>query len=75
MGEVVEAPFVTRLDVPVERILRQATAADLEHVIVIGWTKDGEMYFAGSQAGGPETLWLIELAKRDLLEIGAGVEG
>lgn len=69
MGEVVEANFVTRLNVPAERVIRQAAEADLEHVVVLGWQKDGDFYFAGSQAGGPETLWLLEWAKRRLLEV------
>ena len=69
MGEVVELECVTSLDLPVERILRKAGEADLEQAVVIGWTKDGDPYFASSCADGPEILWLIELTKLRLLTV------
>lgn len=68
-GKVVEWNGITRLDLPVERILGKALEADLDSAVVIGWGKDGELYFASSYAGGPEVLWLLETAKRDLLAI------
>lgn len=69
MGEVVELDVETLLDLPAERILRRALEADLEGVVVIGWCGDGTRYFASSYAAGPEVLWLLETAKRDLLSI------
>ena len=51
-------PFngITRLDLPPERILQMAIEADLEGVIVIGYTKDGEEYAASSYADGGTVL-------------------
>lgn len=72
MGEVVELDVVTSLNLPVERILRKAGEADLDGVVVIGWTKAGERYFSASYADGPEVLWLLKLAEKDLLAVGAG---
>jgi hypothetical protein len=68
MGEVIEASFVTRLDIPAERILRKAQDADLSTAVVIGWDADGDFYFASTAADGGDVLWLLELAKKKLLE-------
>ena len=70
MTEVIEFAGLTRLDIPAERILTKALEADLSHALVLGWDDDGDFYFAGSYGGGPETLWLLELAKKRLMEIG-----
>jgi hypothetical protein len=67
---VVILPVVTRLDVPVERIINAAMEADLESIVIVGYDKDGEQYFASSIADGGTILWLFEKAKKDLLAIG-----
>jgi hypothetical protein len=66
---VIELDNVTKLDLPPERILNKALEADLASAVVIGWDQDGDFFFAGSIASGPETLWLLELAKKHLLEV------
>lgn len=70
MGDVVPLDVVTRLDMPAERVLSGALEADLESAVVIGWTNDGSWYFASSLAAGPETLWLLALAQKNLLDQG-----
>ena len=65
---------ITTLDIPVERILERAGAADLKMVVVMGERQDGERYFASSVSSGPEIVWLIEKVKRDLLAIGESDE-
>ena len=73
--EDVVIPFtgITRLDTPPERVLEHANTVPFEGVIVLGWRSDTEeMFFASSYASGPEVLWLLEMAKRDLLDAGAG---
>jgi len=70
MGEVVELDIVSSLDIPVGRILQRAKDAGLDTAIVIGWDRDGELYFASSVASGPEVLWLIEKTKANLLVAG-----
>jgi hypothetical protein len=74
MGEVVELDVVTRLDIPAERVLRQATEDNLESAVVIGY-RDGEFYFASSLADGGDVLWLLELAKRKLFETADEISG
>lgn len=67
-AEIIELEQVTKLDLPPERILRKATEAGLTGVVVVGYDADGDFYFASSYADG--VLWLTELAKKKLLEIG-----
>ena len=70
MSNVIEPSFITKLDIPTERILRKAQEASLGTVVVVGWCEDGEFYFASSVADGGDTLWLLEMAKKKLLEAG-----
>jgi hypothetical protein len=63
--KVVSFPGVTRLDMPANRI-REAIPEDLDEIVVIGFDKAGEFYFAANKADGAAALWLLELAKRRL---------
>lgn len=74
MSNVVYPQFITKLDIPVDRVLEQAIGK-LEGVVLIGYTKDGDEFFASSYASGPECLWLIERCKQQLLEIPDTYEG
>lgn len=67
MGEVVELPTTTYLDIPVERVIRGAAAAKLQSVVVMGWDENGEIYAASSIADGGRVLWLMEKFKAELL--------
>ena len=69
MGDVIEANMITKLNIPAERVLRKAQEEKLSEVVVIGWDEDGEAYFASSVADGGEVLWMLELAKKRLLEV------
>lgn len=70
MGDVVEGRFITKLDLPIDKVLAGAAEAELEEVIVIGFTKGGEFWFSGSKADGGASLWLLAMAQKKLLEIG-----
>lgn len=70
-GNVVILGAVTRLNIPPERVLTSAIGA-VKDAVVIGWDKDGEFYFASSIANGPDVNWLLDLAKKKLIEIGDG---
>ena len=69
MGEVIIMEGVTRVDLNPERVLDAAIDVGLTDAIVIGWDKEGELYFASSIAGGADVLWLLEKAKKELLDI------
>lgn len=55
-------PGITRLDLPVERILNDASQAVLESVVVIGFGTDGEFYFSSSSADGGDVTWFLTRA-------------
>ena len=61
--------LVTSLPIPVERVLNSALTADLDTVLVVGYDKEGNFYFAGSEASGPENVWLLEMGKHKLIQI------
>lgn len=68
-ARVIPIGCVTRLDLPVDRVLDQAKET-MDHVVVMGWDKDGELYFASTFADGGEILWLMEKCKEALLRTG-----
>lgn len=65
-------PGITTNDHDPNVLLGAAERASLTQVVIIGYEPDGEMFFSSSIANGPDVLWLLELAKRRLLDIGAG---
>lgn len=69
MGKLIPLNNVTRLDLPVERVL-EAAKDQLVDAIIIGIDVNGEFYFASNMADGGEVLWWIEQAKKRLLSLG-----
>lgn len=65
--KVVSFTGITTLDFPPDKILTKALDR-LEQVVVIGFDKEGDFYFASSKADGGSVLWLLEKAKKMLLE-------
>jgi hypothetical protein len=49
---------ITRLDLPPDRILDGAKG-ELDGLIILGYDKNGEEYFASTYADGGEVLWLL----------------
>lgn len=45
---VIRFPGASTVDIPAESILKDAIEAGLTDVVVMGWTKDGDEYFAGT---------------------------
>lgn len=66
-GDVIVWKGITRHDMPPDQILDRAKG-NLKSVIVMGWDNDGEIYFASSAADGGDAMWLMEWAKKALLE-------
>lgn len=60
---------ISRCDVPPDQVLSEAIGK-CESVIVIGYDKEGDHYFACSMADSAIALWLIEKFKRELLQMG-----
>lgn len=59
---------VTKHDLPPDRLLDSALGR-LDNLVIMGWDKEGELYFASSMADGGNVLWLMRLCERKLLEI------
>ena len=68
MSKVINFTGITKLDLPVDRVL-DAAKETLEGVVIMGWTTDGEEYFASTYADGSTVLWLAERMKKMLLEV------
>lgn len=68
MGEVVELDVITTLPVPVSRIIKNIPV-DMQRILVLGITADGEEYFASSEADGGTSIWDMERAKLKLLRL------
>lgn len=60
----------TRLDLPAERVLKAALDADIKTAVVIGWDANDDFYFASSAGDGGDVLWLLEVARKKLMETG-----
>lgn len=58
---------ITRLDIPVERVLKAATDAKLIEVVIIGFRDDGSEFFSSSLADGGDVLWHLGRATHKLL--------
>lgn len=76
VDNVTPLPVITRLDIDAERVLKAAIDSTLylQKVVVLGYDAEGEFYFASSIADGGTVLWLMEVAKKKLLEIGGDKE-
>lgn len=68
-ADIVQWNGITKLDLPPELILTEGLETDLEHVLLLGWTKDGQFYFASTFAGAPENLYLMERARHELMKM------
>jgi hypothetical protein len=66
---VAEFPGVSRHPSPVPKILAAASGQKLQSVVVVGMRENGTLYFASSDSDGKEVLWLMELAKWELMEV------
>ena len=51
-------------------ILELCARKSLKSAVVIGYDQDGDFVFTSSMGSGPECLWLLELAKKRLMEVG-----
>ena len=69
-SNVVPIGGVTRLDLPVDRVLEGAKGT-LDGVVILGYSEDGGEYFASTYADGGDVLWLLERCKHLLLEIAS----
>lgn len=67
MGDVIPIGGLTKLDLDADTML-DACKGKLDKLVIIGWSKDDEEYFASSITDGGEILWLLERMKMVLME-------
>ena len=67
MAKVIPLNNVTYLDIAPDRILEN-TKGKLESVVILGYDKEEEEYFASSIADGADVLWLLRRCEKQLLE-------
>lgn len=68
MADILEFNGITYLDIPPAKVLKAATEAKLDSVVAVGMA-GGELYCAGSPASLAEVVYLLEKAKKMLMEI------
>lgn len=68
MAKVVDLPVITTLDLNPERVLAGAMEERLKGVVVIGFTEDGQEYFASSYADGGDVIWHLRRAEHRLMQ-------
>ena len=69
MGKVIPFTGMTLLDIPADKVLKEAMGK-LEGVVIIGFDKEGGAYTASTYADGGTVLWLLEVCKQRLMEKG-----
>lgn len=68
-ARVIPQGNLTKLDLPVDRVLDQAKSK-MRDVVLMGWDENGELYFASTFSDGGEVLWLLEACKNRLMKCG-----
>jgi hypothetical protein len=66
-AEIIIWPGETSLDLPLQRILDGAAAADLKPCLVLGKDADGKFYIASTTCDAGALLILLERGKRLLM--------
>lgn len=69
-NNVIPLGNITRLDLPTDQVLDAAKGSCSDGVVILGWDDDGNFYFSSSIADGGTVIWLMEMAKKKLLEVG-----
>ncbi len=64
---VIEWPGVTTVDFTPDFVLDKAREWDMEHCLVVGHTKDGELRFGATTCDVAEVLLLLERARINLM--------
>lgn len=67
LAPVTTLPVITKLDINAQRVAQGALDAQLETIIVIGRTHDGEFYFVSNKADGGDVLWEMKTAELKLM--------
>jgi len=69
MAKIIQFPGITKLDMNPQIILQKALEAEMTEVIVVGFDKDGNEYFASSKADAGSVLYHFQRAIHALMKI------
>jgi hypothetical protein len=75
MGDIVNLPCATVLDIPPEKVLAGALAATLTEVVLFGYDSEGEPYFATSLGDNAKVAYLLTRALHKLNTMADDAEG
>lgn len=59
-AEIIVWQGITKLDLPAERLLQGAIDMGMEGVVIVGYDKDGNEYFASSWADSAQAAWHLQ---------------
>lgn len=68
MNNIINLPVVTTLNSSADRVL-EAAQGELEEVVIIGFTTEGDEYFSSSVADSGSVIYHLERAKHKLLKL------
>lgn len=68
MSNVVLFSGITKGEIDPDMVIEKAKG-QLTEVVILGFDKDGQEYFAASNSDGSNTLWHLERAKHKLMNI------
>jgi hypothetical protein len=63
----IELPTINDLDESVNGALAAASKAGLQECVILGKARDGGIYFTSSMKYIPDILWLLMVAKDELM--------
>ena len=67
MTNILSFEGITTLDLDPDMVL-QNNIGKLEGFVLVGYTKDGKEYICSTFGDNPTILWLLERAKKQILE-------
>lgn len=69
MADIEILDCYTRLDIPASRVVDGLDAENIDGIVVAYYDKEGHFNLAANQANAAEILWLLESAKKRLLDL------
>jgi hypothetical protein len=68
LSNVIKAPIISRIDTDADSVLRD-TIGKLDEVIIVGYDKNGNEFYASNVADGTNALWHLQRATYNLLGV------
>lgn len=68
-AEILTFDGPTSLDISDERVLNAAIDQKITGVVVVGYDANGDVYMSSSKGSMAEILWMLETAKKILLDL------